>query len=593
MQTETIKRLLLLAFAGQFAAAAAEPMKPSPDPYVHETSAQHDQRMAWWREAKFGMFIHWGIYAVPAGTYEGKRIDGIGEWIMHAAKIPVAEYKAFAPQFTAADYDPEAWAALARKAGMRYIVITSKHHDGFALFDSAASEWDAVDAAGAKRDLIAPLAAAARTQGLKFGLYYSQAQDWTHPGGAKAGYQEGEYWDEAQDGNFDDYLRTVAKPQVKEILTKYQPDILWWDTPSWMNKERAELLIPHLGLVPGIIHNNRLGGGYKGDTETPEQHIPATGIKGRDWEVCMTMNDTWGFKSYDHNWKSVETLIRQLCDIVSKGGNFLLNVGPTAKGEIPRPSIERLEAVGRWMEVNGEAIYGTSASPFHRLPWGRCTRKEGDAGTTLYLHVFDWPQDGKLRVPGLNSRVAAASLLAGGAKLETTRDDTGVVVTLPPSAPEAIASVIKLETAGALDVEPIALRQQPDGRVVLEVEFAELHNPGYGTHIQLDSHDGQRHLGHWTDKRAWLEWTFKVNTPGSFTVTADVACPEESAVETGVDGQLKRAAIAATGGYESFKSAELGRVSIDTAGTHRFCIKPVADDWKPVNLRTVTLKPAE
>jgi alpha-L-fucosidase len=287
-----------------------------------ETPAQRDARMKWWREAKFGLFIHWGVYAVPAGTYQGEQIKGIGEWIMLRGKIPVAEYRAFAGQFNPVKYNPDAWAKLAKDAGMKYLVITAKHHDGFALFPSDASDWDVADATPYKMDLITPLARAARKNGLKFGTYYSQAQDWTNPGGAKSGYKEGDGWDDAQKGSFDDYLAKIAVPQTREILTRIKPDILWWDTPVWMNANRAAPLHELIALRPGLITNNRLGGGFRGDTETPEQHIPATGFKDRDWETCMTMNDTWGFKSYDHNWKSTETLIRNLVDIVSKGGNY-------------------------------------------------------------------------------------------------------------------------------------------------------------------------------------------------------------------------------------------------------------------------------
>ena len=267
-----------------------------------ETQQQRDARMKWWRDARFGMFIHWGVYAVPAGTYRDQQIGGIGEWIMRRAEIPVVEYRAFAKQFNPVKYDPDAWAALAKEAGMKYIVITSKHHDGFALFPSDVTDWDVADATPYGKDLIGPLADAARGQGLKFGLYYSQAQDWTHPGGAKAGLQDGDGWCEEHKGSFDKYLQEIAVPQAREILTRYRPEILWWDTPHLMTPERADQLRPLIGLRPGLITNNRLGGGFAGDTDTPEQHIPATGISGRDWETCMTMNGTWGYKSYDDNW---------------------------------------------------------------------------------------------------------------------------------------------------------------------------------------------------------------------------------------------------------------------------------------------------
>jgi alpha-L-fucosidase len=579
-----LRSLALAAFAiGPLSPlAAAEPA----DPYANETKEQRDERMKWWREAKFGMFIHWGVYAVPAGTYEGNQIKGIGEWIMLNGKIPSATYKKYAEKFTAAKYDPAAWAALAKRAGMRYMVITSKHHDGFALFDSKVSDWDAVDAS------IKPLAEAARKEGLRFGLYYSQAQDWNHPGGAKARMKEGESWDPATKGSYDTYLRTIAEPQVKEILTHYKPDILWWDTPHWMTKQRAEPLIRHLRLVPGIIHNNRLGGEFKGDTETPEQHIPATGFKDRDWEVCMTMNDTWGFKSYDHNWKSTDTILHQLCDIVSKGGNFLLNVGPTAEGEIPKESIERLEAVGRWIDVHGEAIYGTQASPFHRLPWGRCTRKTGAAGTTLYFHVFDWPKDGKLVIPGLKNKVQSAALLAGGVAVPVTASADGLTLQLPAKAPDADVSVIRVETAGALDVDPIALRQQKDGSVQLDLEYTEINNPGYGTHAKLTRKDGTTTLDSWTDARAWMQWTFRVNTPGEFKVVAEVAAAADSELTIGTGKTDKACKIKSTGGDQSFAEAVLGTATISEAGVHDLRLRPAKSGWKPIRLRGLTLKPA-
>ena len=299
-----------------------------------ESQQEHDARVKWWREARFGLFIHWGIYSVPGGTYQGKQIPGIGEWIMNHGKIPVAEYATYAGQFNPVKFSADAWVGLAKAAGMKYIVITSKHHDGFAMFQSKASSYNVVDATPFKRDVIKEMAEACQRQGMKLGLYYSQAQDWHHPGGAA----NGGHWDKAQDGSMDEYLDKIAVPQVREILSNYGPiAVLWWDTPTDMTPERAAKLFALTKIQPGIVTNNRLGGGFGGDLSTPEQFIPATGIPGKDWEVCMTMNDTWGFKSYDHNWKSTEDLIRKLADIASKGGNFLLNVGPTSEGFIPQP----------------------------------------------------------------------------------------------------------------------------------------------------------------------------------------------------------------------------------------------------------------
>ncbi|HEX3729447.1 MAG TPA: alpha-L-fucosidase [Opitutaceae bacterium] len=449
-----------LAFA--LALLSLQPALRAADSLPVETKAQHDARLAWWREARFGMFIHWGIYSVPAGTWQGQPVPGIGEWIMNKGKIPVADYEAFAPRFNPVQFDAEAWVALAKAAGMKYIVITAKHHDGFAMYRSAVDRYNIYDATPFHRDPLQELAAACLRQGLKLGFYYSQSQDWHAPGASAIGG----HWDPKQDGDMDAYLRTKSVPQVRELLTNYQPfpAVLWFDTPTeLMTKERAELFLPLLREHPNVIWNNRLGGGYHGDTETPEQHIPPKGIPGRDWETCMTINDTWGFKSYDHNFKSTETLLRNLIDIASKGGNYLLNVGPTAEGVIPAPEAERLRQMGAWLAVNGEAIYGSGPtlfgdedgafSPTEKDAKGqpkfipewkwRCTTKPG----RIYLHLFAWP-DGPFELHGTHFRVARAYLLADPQRtpLRVVQQGGDLTVTLPRLAPDAMASVVCLET---------------------------------------------------------------------------------------------------------------------------------------------------
>ena len=351
------KALLLLTLI----CAAALPLR-SHAGEAAETKEQHDARMAWWRDAKFGLFIHWGVYSVPAGFYHDQPVHGIGEWIMNRGKIPMAEYQQFAKQFNPVKFNADDWVKAAKDAGMKYIVITSKHHDGFAMFDTKASPWNIVQATPYGKDPLKDLAAACRKYGIKLGFYYSQAQDWNNGGAASGGK-----WDKAQEHDMDDYIDKIAVPQVKEICSNYGdfPAVIWWDTPKDMNPERAQKLYDTVhALRPNVILNNRLGGGFKGDTETPEQKIPAKGFPGRDWETCMTMNNTWGFKRDDNNWKSTEVLIRNLCDIASKGGNYLLNVGPNSEGLIPQPSLDRLAEVGKWMKVNGEAIYGSTATAF-------------------------------------------------------------------------------------------------------------------------------------------------------------------------------------------------------------------------------------
>jgi len=564
------------------------------DPLI-ETQEQRDARMAWWREARFGLFIHWGVYAVPAGTYHGERIGGIGEWILLNAKIPVAEYKTYAKDFNPIHYDPKAWVKMAKDAGMKYIVITSKHHDGFALFDSKVTDWDIADASPYGKDLLKPLVNEAKRQGIKIGFYYSQAQDWTHPGGAKSGYKEGEYWDEAQAGSFDSYLKEIAYPQVKEILTNYDIDILWWDTPYWMTKERAELLRPLISLRPGLITNNRLGGGYKGDSDTPEQHVPATGIEGRDWEVCMTMNNTWGYKSYDEDWKSTEDLLHKLIDIASKGGNFLLNVGPKPDGTIPQASIDRLAEIGRWMDVNSESIYGTAASPFRRPWWGRCTRKELENGDTrLYLHVFDWPEDKLLYVPVNNEAVQCYSLSGNGEKYEVEKVEEGLAVHLTDEAADEISSVVVLDIKGSPDVLNQNITPNETGALILSPEQSDLENRGYisSNHAKLIRQPEFSYIT-WKETRTWMEWPIEIGADEVFDIYVTIATTSaDNKIIIEVGEVKKEFHLPDTKGLDSFQEVKLGTINIP-GGAATLTVKGDGDEWQECYMSNVELRPAK
>ena len=446
----------------------AHPVPPIQDT---ETPEQKNARMEWFREARFGMFIHWGLYSILAGRWDGKEIAGIGEWIMNSASIPVAPYKALAARFNPTEFSAAGIVALAKSAGMKYIVITSKHHDGFAMFDSKANPFNIVQATPFQRDPLKELAAECRQQGVKLGFYYSQDQDWTAPGGAA--YKRDDHkpptfhWDPAQDGSFATYLETKAIPQIEELLTNYGdfPAIVWFDTPTKdMTPELAGKIVTVLNRHPRLIWNNRLGGGYKGDTETPEQYIPAQGYPGRDWEACMTMNETWGYKVDDTNFKSTETLLRNLIDIASKGGNYLLNIGPMATGAVPQPEVDRLHEMGKWLAVNGEAIYATNATLFGDEAGSfSATEKDKDGkpkfiptwkwrSTTtanrIYIHFFEWPGT-KFQLSKVPRQVTGAWLLADSAQspLKLTRNAGGIDVTLPAKAPDPIASVLVLKTA--------------------------------------------------------------------------------------------------------------------------------------------------
>lgn len=418
-------------------------------------SKQNDLKMQWWKDAKFGMFIHWGIYAVPSGKWGDNTT--YGEWIMHSAKIPRSDYAAFAQKFNPTKFNANEWVKIAKDAGQKYIVITSKHHDGFAMFGSKVDPYNIVDATPFKRDILRELADACRKEGMKLGFYYSQAQDWYHPGGAVSGNVE---WDQTHVADMNDYIDKIAIPQVKEILSNYgDVAVLWWDTPTNMTKEMTLKLAAITKAYPNLITNNRLGAGMGGDLETPEQFIPATGFPGRNWEVCMTMNGHWGYNAYDDRWKTTTDLLQKLIDIVSKGGNFLLNVGPNQYGIIPEVCQQNLREMGDWLKLNGESIYGTAASPFPYLSWGRATLK----GQKLYLHVFDWPKDGKLNLP-LSNKITKAYLLADPrTNLKVVAIKGSSNIQLPAYASDKISSVVAVEFEGSPVVLPAASK---DARVI-------------------------------------------------------------------------------------------------------------------------------
>lgn len=448
------------------AAAAALPGCSSP-PASHTTVAahaqSHDDRMDWWREARFGMFIHWGLYAVPAGEWNGKTT--YGEWIRTEAQIPLEEYDTLASRFNPVKFDAGAWVRLAKAAGMKYIVITSKHHDGFALYDSTVSDFD-IMATPFKRDILKELADACEREGITLCFYHS-IMDWHHPD-----YTPRRDWEHrpTAGADFDRYI-AYMKAQLTELLTGYGPiGVLWFDGEwegTWTHDRGRDLYEFVRALSRRTIINNRVdkgragmsgitkAKGFLGDFDTPEQEIPDTGLPGIDWETCMTMNGHWGYNQADKSFKSAEDLIRKLADIASKGGNFLLNVGPTAEGEFPPESINRLHAIGRWMDTNAQSIRGTSASPFSGLPWGRCTQRPLPGGTTrLYLHIFDWPADGPLIVPGIYNDAISAHLLSdpSHAPLDISRQGDALAITLPRTAPDPIDSVVVLDIAGIPDI---------------------------------------------------------------------------------------------------------------------------------------------
>ncbi|GMV35954.1 MAG: hypothetical protein AMXMBFR61_04620 [Fimbriimonadales bacterium] len=549
---------------------------------LSESREEFDKRMAWWREARFGMFIHWGLYAVPAGVWNGEQVPGAGEWIMYTKRIPREEYETLLKLFNPVKYDADAWVRLAKEAGMKYIVITSKHHDGFCLWDSKHTEYDVMSTPYG-RDLLKPLAEACRRHGIRLCFYHS-IMDWHHP--------------DANEDRWPEYV-AVMKAQLRELIENYGPlGVLWFDgewVPEWTPEQGAQLYAELRRLQPDLIINNRIGksrmmpgAGGVGDFDTPEQYIPGTGLP-FDWESCMTMNDTWGFKLHDRNWKSTETLIRMLADTASKGGNFLLNVGPTAEGLIPEPSVERLRAIGAWLRRNGEAIYGTGPSPFRSLPWGRCTSKPGK----LYLHVFDWPSSGRLAVPGLRSPVKRAWLLANGRPVTVRAHASGVEMLVPLAAPDPVNSVIVLELAGPVVVEAVPILQRPSGVVTLRAAEAEI----LGDTARYEKGDGKDNIGFWTSEKDSVRWAFELRRPGRYTVDVLYACEDGSAgseFEVRVGTAAVRGRVAGTGGWAAFRTLTLGELELRTPGTLTLEVRPLSKPGAAVlNLQLVRLSPAD
>ncbi|MCX6243510.1 MAG: alpha-L-fucosidase [Bacteroidetes bacterium] len=428
----------------------------------NSTSASGD-RMQWWREARFGMFIHWGLYAVPAGEWNGK--TGYGEWIRNSAEIPIDVYDHFREKFNPVKFDADDWVRMARDAGMKYIVITSKHHDGFCMFGTDQTDFNIINTPF-HHDPMKDLAAACRKYGLKFCFYYS-IMDWHHPD-----YLPRRSWEKFRPVTGAEFRKYVfyMKAELKELLTNYGDiGVLWFDGEwenTWNEKFGKEIYSYCRSLQPNIIINNRVGAGrmdmegltkegaFGGDFGTPEQQIPATGLTGVDWETCMTMNDHWGYNKNDKNFKSANEMVRMLADIASKGGNYLLNVGPTSEGVFPDESIERLNTIGGWMKVNGESVWGTKASPFRSLDWGRCTRKEIPGGVRLYLHVFNWPETSNLILPGILNEPAKAFMLSdvGQSPLKVTRFEDALIIALPVQPSDSLHPVVVIDLKGKLDL---------------------------------------------------------------------------------------------------------------------------------------------
>jgi alpha-L-fucosidase len=569
--------LCLLALG--LAAIAAPPAGPAP--------SQAPDRLQWFREAKFGLFIHWGVYSMI----------GREEWARQILQIPLREYQFFADNFNPVDFDPDEWAALAKDAGVKYVVITSKHHDGFAIFDSAYTDYDVMHAKYGK-DILGPLSVSMKKAAIPLGFYYS-IMDWHHPD-----YLPRRDWEKDRTARGADFGRYMdfATNQIKELVTKYDPAVLWFDG-EWehSNEEQRAFAIGKmlLEMKPSLLINDRL---FKrepgfGDFGTPENYVPATGIRNPDgtprlWEACYTMNwNGWGYNRYETEFHSSSQLIRQLIEIVSKGGNLLLNVGPQPDGRIQADFQARLRRIGEWLKANGEAIYGTTASPFERLPFfGRATVK----GSTLYVHVMGWPRDARIVLPGLENKVRKAYLLADRTKaLAFERAAKDIVVKLPARAVDPDATVIALELDGPPAVEPWAIGPAGDGRVELPVYLADLQS-AMGQRAFLDYFYRTTMLANWQNVNDYPEWTFTTAKPGAYEVRASYASMwgGQAAYEVEVDGQKLAAKTGNSPSVYVPATFTVGRVTL-AAGEHKLRVRitSVANNHA-MDLEKVILVPA-
>jgi alpha-L-fucosidase len=476
-------------------------------------------RGAWLQDSRFAMFIHWGLYSELAGEWQGKRYFGIAEWIMNRAQIPVAEYEKVAARFNPIGFDALEWVRLAKAAGMRHLMITAKHHDGFAMFKSAVSSYNIVDATPFQRDPMQELAAACQAEGLRLGFYYSQTADWHERDGI------GNSWDWPAAGrDFKKYLRSKAMPQIEELLTNYGPIAgVWFDTPGPITPEESKELVDLVHrLQPDCLVNSRIGndlGDYDtlGDQEIPR--LPRPGL----WETPDTHNDTWAYAKYDRNWKGPREVAERLVRVVSRGGTYMLNVGPDGTGRIPAQSARILREVGQWVGAHEEAIHGAGPTPLGPLAWGECTRR----GNRLFLHVCQWPANGRLVVPGLHSP-SKDTRLAGSGDLPVQAAADALILTLPRQRPETLIPVITLELDGAVAASRAAYvlngcRNTLDAGVA-SVAACELQAARW-----MEKFGDWKHaecLGAWRPGDSSAAWDFLTVEPGAFTLDVEYTCPE-------------------------------------------------------------------
>jgi alpha-L-fucosidase len=546
------------------------PSKDSPEvQWWRDSQTNLDQRLTWWRDARFGMFIHWGVYSYLGGTWQGKPVNGYAEHIQRIMKIPIPVYRQeVARHFDPTNFNADAWVRLAKAAGMKYIVITAKHHDGFAMWPTKINDYNVMDATPWHHDPMKDLKAACQKYGLKFGFYYSQAFDWGNsnapgndwefgnPGGdRKIG---GVNWWETKPEFMDKarkYVDEKSIPQLLELIHTYHPDILWFDTSGKLPpSENLRIMKAVREADPNVVISGRLvhdWGDYADTTDRPANFPPQDG----DWEGIPTTDESYGWNKNDFSYKPPSHFIQLLAKAAARGGNVLMNIGPMGNGEFDPHDVTILEGIATWWKVNGVSIRGTSRTPLPVQTWGESTRK----GNTLYLHVFDWPTNGQLVVGGLESNVKRAWLLAERSHLKTQRLNSFdlEINKLPATAPDAADSVIALECDGDIQADTNRLLQPEFPIETLRAFDGILQgNLKYGPGKKTDDY-----VLNWTSTDQSITWPVRLNTLATYEVTINYAAPLDTAGGT-FTVSLGDQTFNGTVQLENPKIVSLGRVSL-------------------------------